>query len=273
MAKIKIAGREISVVLIIVVLVVCIGACGLMVLIGMGSGDDGADNVVSDEAGAINTATFTATPPPSATPLPTDTPAPTNTPTPTATPTPLPEPVNLSGTGDSVVDFEMSGLAIAHITGNQPGRHFSVTSYDNAGNRIDLLVNTTDPYDGYLLLNTRGDTASRMEVTGTGDWAIDIEPLNYNAIPPRHALTVPGTHQSSGTDVIILAGETPDLADVSGNQAGRHFAITSYGASGNALDLLVNTTDPYEGTVILDPETRLLQITAVGEWNITINEQ
>jgi hypothetical protein len=214
-------------------------------------------------------------PPHEETPLPTDTPAPTNTPEPTntplptatptevPTPTPLPEPVVLSGTGDSVVDFENPFIvSIAHITGNAGSRHFAVKSYDSNGESIDLLVNTTDPYDGVVLMDPADTHTTRFEVTGTGEWMIVVD-----SIFAARELEVPGIIEGVGDDVIILVGGIPDLANIKGNEQSRHFAVKGYGAR---ADLLVNTTDPYEGTVILADDIVVIQFTAVGPWSMEV---
>jgi predicted small lipoprotein YifL len=225
----------------------------------------------------------TSTPLPTDTPVPTDTPEPTNTPTPTLTPTqtptrtpkptststptptPVPEPLVYTGSGDAVVDLDRPNEAsLIHIAGNAAGHHFAVKSYDSVGNYLELLVNTTEPYNGTRPLDFMADEyATRLEITASGDWAVTISPLVLISV-----LDVPGTYEGEGDDVIFLNGN-PDLATIEGNQAGRHFAIKGYNGGRN---LLVNTTDPYEGTVILHKETLILEIIAEGPWSITVTE-
>ena len=200
---------------------------------------------------------------------PTKTPKPTNTPSPTATPTPIPEPISLAGSGDSVVDFDLQGKpAIVHITGNATGHHFAVESYDNTGERLDLLVNTTDPYDGFRPIDWLDDEyTTRFQVTANGAWTIDIVPLAPIPETQRHILSIPGTYEGTDDDVIILAEGTPDLATIEGNAGGHHFAVTGWS---NRRELLVNTVDPYEGTVILSSDTFALEIVAQGDWSVTV---
>lgn len=197
-------------------------------------------------------------------PLPTKTPAPTNTPLP---PTPTPEPIVLTGTGDSVVDFENPfTVGIIHIIGNSSGRYFGVKSYSSNGESLELLVNTTDPYDGILPMDFRdGEHTTRFEVTAKGQWTIEILPLLS-----ARSISVPGTITGKGDEVILLSGSKPDLAKIKGNSSGRYFGVTGYG---NYSDLLINTTDPYEGTVILASDTIVLEIKASGEWSIEITNK
>ena len=78
-------------------------------------------------------------------------------------------------------------------------------------------------------------------------------------------VSVPGTIEGTGDDVLIIDGE-PDIAQITGNADGNYFGVWSYGDRGN---LLVNTTDPYDGRVIVAGDTMLIEITAVGGWSIT----
>jgi hypothetical protein len=183
---------------------------------------------------------------------------------------PAPPPQNVfTGSGDSVVTFDRPAQpAIVHITGNAGSRHFAVVSYAPDGGYIDLLVNTTDPYDGIRPLDFDGEHAARFEVSATGDWKIEILPLSS-----AHTLWVPGAMQGADDDVVALAGGTPDLATVNGNAENRHFAIVSYSATTHYLDLLVNTTDPYQGTVMVDRNARYLVVDSEGSWSISITSR
>jgi len=214
----------------------------------------------------------TNTPPPTNTPMPTNTPKPTNTPrptntsTPTSTATPEPEPVVLTGSGDAVVQFEMPGpLALAHIIGNATSRYFGVTSYDDEGNRVQSLVNTTDPYDGYRLVTG----SSRFQVEAEDPWKIEVLPFSP-ALGLDFVLHVPGKVEGSGDYVLILIGDPPDTATIKGNAVGRFFAVIVLAPERH---LLVNTTDPYEGTVIMPRDAQLLEILAQDSWSISVDNK
>ena len=224
-----------------------------------------ADQIAVDQntSGEISQQT-TNIPPPTRTKLPTNTPAPTNTPDP---PTPVPDPIVLTGTGDSIVDVDnYFKFAIVHIVGNSSGRHFAVINYSEDGESIDLLVNTSDPYDGIKPLDFRnGEHTTRFEINATGEWTIEILPISYARI-----LTVPGSIEGSGDEVFFLDGSKPDIAKITGNNESRHFAVLSYGSSS---DLLVNTSDVYSGTVLVDGDTVAIEVTAQGEWSIEISSK
>ena len=206
--------------------------------------------------------------PPTVTPIP-PTRTPTDTPTPlpaaTLTPTPEPEPLRLTGQGDTILTLtKWSGPALLRVQGNQAAAHFAITTYGADGDILDIPVNTTDPYDGITPLDFGAEQTTRLEVNATGPWTIEI-------LPPSAARTfpLPAEITGQGDEVIVLAG-TPDLAAVRGNQAARHFAIAVYDATGDLLDIPVNETEPYEGTVIVPRGGRFLGITATGEWTISV---
>lgn len=211
----------------------------------------------------------TFTPRPTNIPTSTNTPKPSNTPLPTPTHTPTPEPITFSGSGDSVLDFDLNGEpAIIHIKGNESGRYFSVESFDETGESIDLLVNTTDPYDGYRPLDWLDDEYStRLQVKASGSWTIEIFPIAQSPEIQRHILSIPGTYNGNGDDIVVLVDGTPDLATIKGNAGGNYFGVIGYG---DRREFLVNTTSPYEGTVIISNNTYALEIVAEGDWSIEV---
>jgi len=83
-------------------------------------------------------------------------------------------------------------------------------------------------------------------------------------------LDAPGTYTGNGDSVLLLLSDSPDTATITGNAASRHFAVIGYA---NRKNLLVNTTDAYSGTVILDKDTFMFEIKAVGEWTISVTEK
>jgi hypothetical protein len=191
----------------------------------------------------------------------------TQPPTTTTTEPPF-EPILLEGSGTDVVDVELpNDPYIVTITGNTASRHFAVTNYDDANNRIDLLVNTTDPYEGTRPLDwLDGEHTARFEVEGQGPWTILIESLSS----ARTVNAPGGTIDGDSDDVFgVISSDPLDTATINGNPNGRHFAVTAYGLSGR--DLLVNTTDPYEGRVIVPSDALFFDVAAsgAGSWTIT----
>jgi hypothetical protein len=86
------------------------------------------------------------------------------------------------------------------------------------------------------------------------------------------AAAQPRVYTGSGDSVIKIdkPGDSICLATITGNKASRFFAVQ--GVDGDK-DLLVNTTDPYSGTTLLDVHgggTTELQVSAKGPWSITL---
>lgn len=151
---------------------------------------------------------------------------------------------------------------MVYVSGNGGSRHFAIHSYDANGNNIDLLVNTTDPFEGVLPLDfLTGEHTFGFEITATGAWTIEVRPLST-----IERVSVPGEITGSGPYVFALT-TAPSRATITGNSAARHFAVFSYG---NSRELLVNTTDPYDGTVRLSSDTIIIVVTADGEWAISL---
>lgn len=187
-------------------------------------------------------------------------PTPEPEPEPDPTPAPVPEPNQYQGSGDDVIAIEPpeEGRMTFHITGNDAGRHFAVAGYTADGNRTDTFVNTTDPYSGVVF--DTGETRE-LEISAQGPWTVEVQ-----SIRAAETVQIPGETDGGGDYVFQLDGDARTVA-ITGNEAGRHFAVEAYDASGS--DLLVNTTEPYDGRVRLPSGAEVIVVTAVGEWSMT----
>lgn len=173
----------------------------------------------------------------------------------------IPDDVVYSGSGDDVLTIEpLDGAYVFYITGNAGANHFAVTSYDSAGNYVDLLVNTTDPYNGLVVDLTQSATV--LEIKATGDWQITLSSI-YNV----DIVSAGMTHTGSGDSVFLIAGDV-SVATITGNAGANHFAVKAYGS--NDSDLLVNTTDPYEGKVLVKCDPAFFVVDSEGDWSITL---
>jgi hypothetical protein len=173
-----------------------------------------------------------------------------------------------SGNGDDVIRIEKPSAdrpALLVIQGNQQGRHFAVIGYTASRERTGVLVNTTDPYSGIVPLDLPPtENTALLEVSATGPWSIDVYPIGA-----AQQVEVPGSFDGEGDRVLWIDGE-PSTADISGNRAGRHFAVIAYGRYGNGQGVLVNTTNSYDGTVLLPRDVLLLEVTGTGSWTIRL---
>jgi hypothetical protein len=188
---------------------------------------------------------------------------PRNTTPPVPQPPPVAEPTVFTGTGDTVVAITKPGGApgtvLATITGNDAGPHFAVHGVD--GDQ-DLLVNTTDPYSGTVLLDADAGGTTQLQVSASGPWSITLsDPLTA----PRLAM---GANTGTGDAVFVYEGPR-GIAQIDGNAGGRHFGVIAL--TGDANDLLVNTTDPYSGSVPMPPGPGFVTVSAEGNWSIVVS--
>jgi hypothetical protein len=173
------------------------------------------------------------------------------------------DPVLFTGSGDSVVAIAKplgQTVVAATVTGNEAGRHFSVKALD--GDR-DTLVNTTEPYSGTALLDARRGGTTQLVVKGTGPWSITLS--DVRSLPNVST----GSHTGTGDAVLSYEGSA-GIAAISGNHAARHFAVTVYASSDRRSRSVVNSTDPYTGSVPWPAGPLLVAVKATGDWSIVI---
>lgn len=181
-------------------------------------------------------------------------------PEPEPEPETVPDPIVYSGSGDNVIRIEKpeEGPVVLFIRGNQDRRHFAVTGYDENDNYTNLFVNTTDPYEG-ITMDPSGTTVL-LEINGSGFWEIETRSV-------RSLRVLEDSLEGSGDEVVQVVGD-PSTATISGNSEQRHFAVIGYNPNPS---LLVNTTDVYDGTVRVSRGTFLLEITAPGNWSVSVD--
>ena len=171
------------------------------------------------------------------------------------------ESVKYEGAGDDVIEIAPPHDRpwMLEITGNSSSRHFSVKGYDEAMEYTELFVNTTDPYTGFVLDPSLSTVT--LEISAEGDWSITLHDL-YANVP---SISLGETITGSGDAIyeILSHGKT---ADILGNSGSHHFSVKTFGDSQN--ELLVNTTDPYEGTVMLKGDPFLMIISSESDWTI-----
>jgi len=177
---------------------------------------------------------------------------------------PLPEPIILTGTGPSVIDLDKGSYpALAVIEGGSAGQVFSVIAHDASSDIPNPLVTAFDVYKGIRPLDVEANSlTTRLEVEARGDWSISILPVTEADV-----LTVPGTYEGEGDAVLILEG-IANTATISGGAVNSLFAV--FGHGGLLPDPMVTAFEPYEGQVVVEPETVLLEIQATDTWSVTV---
>lgn len=176
-------------------------------------------------------------------------------------PEPEPEPesfeaVTIEGSGDDIVDVPVVDDHILVATFTHDGQsNFAVTSYDQGGNRLDLMVNHIGSYQGTVPYNFEV-SPNELEINADGPWTVSISDL----------LEQPALEDSQdgvGDQVLLLATSGRLTATHGGDS---NFALLAWG---QRRDLLVNEVGAYEGTVRL-PEAIALEIVADGEWSLLV---
>lgn len=168
-----------------------------------------------------------------------------------------------TGNGDDY--FEISkpdDMALITIEGNKNNRHFAVQGVNSNGDNTKLFVNATEPYYGTRALDfSASNDTTHLEVMASGSWKIEISPVSQ-----AKSINVGSEVTGTGDQVLKVNGK-PNAAKIKGNNQQRHFSVMAWG---DYRDLLVNTTDKYDGTVRVSSPVYFLEITAVGDWSITL---
>jgi hypothetical protein len=203
-------------------------------------------------------------PPPDNPPPPDDTQSPEPE-LPTETPGPvIPDPILELGSGDGVVNIDKwTGPAIISATHDGDG-NFTITNFSAANARLGQLVNVTGPYYGTLPLDfMASEQTTRLEITATGAWEIQIIPIEQ-----ARTESLPTTIEGYGDDVIVLTGGDPDQLKIDASGSTDAFVVNGFG-SGNWYQLLSKTA-PYTGTINATAGTTTLAVTANGSWSIEV---
>jgi len=250
---------------IVVMGLIVVGLIIVVSLLAVGDEDGTVETAVTETTLAEETeTTASSTTETETTEGPTTTTTEPTTTTTAAPTTTVPAPNVYAGSGDSVLDIEKpDDEVLIYVRGNFARSHFAVTGYGSDGEQTELFVNTTGPYEGVRALDFKqGQETIRLEINASGSWRVEIRSLLS-----ARTVEVGDIIKGDGDDVFLIEG-TPDTAIIEGNAAGSHFAVTAYGTS---ADLLVNTVDPYEGEVIVPPDSSAVEVQATGPWAVSMN--
>lgn len=175
----------------------------------------------------------------------------------------------LTGTGTNVVGADKPvGPMLARVRTTTPNSgYFSVEARSGADHN-GLLANVVGPTDEVSPLDfgtTTRQTTSFAVTANTGvGWEITLIPLSAAGGFGR-GQTI-GESRSTVWHYVGSAG----VAHIIGNASARYFGVTAYNEDTSYSDLLVNTTDPFDGRVPV-AANQYLEITADGPWQITVS--
>ncbi|OJU40151.1 MAG: hypothetical protein BGN97_13955 [Microbacterium sp. 69-10] len=170
-------------------------------------------------------------------------------------------PVQLSGTGDTVIDLPAGatgGIVVATHTGN---RNFAVTVLDaNNGSTGELLVNTIGAYSGATAwgISALGNGV-KLQVMADGAWTFDIRPMGDAPL-----VAAAGT----GDAVFLYEGGAASLAAT--HAGSRNFVVQEETGKAFSMGLLINEIGAYNGTVPLAAGPSVITITADGAWTLAV---
>lgn len=120
-----------------------------------------------------------------------------------------------SGTGDDIVSgAKTDSFSFAHIIHVGDG-HFSVKGH--RGNDYDLLVNTTDPYDGTTLIFPNQEY--KFEVSAKGDWTIELYKIGTSSSD---------SFSGNGDCITPVFLKTSDVYEITTSGSG-HFSVKGWG--------------------------------------------
>jgi len=178
-----------------------------------------------------------------------------------ATNTTCTEPGEYIGSGDSVISITkpdgQASEAIATISYTGDG-YFSVWGLNDSFEDVDLLANGIDSYAGTVLVDP---DVTKLEITASGAWTIQIKPLG--AARTFNSGTITGT----GDDVLRWTGRA-GTAYIT-HQGTGYFSVWSWPDTGYA-DLEVSEIGEYAGTVVFPAGPATLEISAESSWSIGI---
>lgn len=162
-----------------------------------------------------------------------------------------------TGTGDDVIQGlhtdDYSFLKVTHL-GNG---HFSV--WGHHGDKSDLLINTTSPYNQGCTLLEKGQEYT-LEIGSKGEWVAEAYRLGTSSSTSFYG--------SGDCITPIFVAET-DIYEIEAEGDG-HFAVWGHHEDGSR-DLLVNTADTYSGKVMFRGATgkhTFFEITGERDWTI-----
>lgn len=176
-------------------------------------------------------------------------------------------PISLEGSGDDVVVLDKPvSLAAMEVSANEAGRFFSLKPILLSGETASSLISTVDPFNGTVLLSGNDfDSVAGFEISAIGSWALTIKSI---AEVPSIA---PGMTLEGSGDALVRIEVTEGLRTlaVTGNEAERFFSVRQHDEKSSRS--LIRAIDSYSGTVRIDSDTSLIEISAIGPWTISLN--
>lgn len=172
------------------------------------------------------------------------------------------EPFEVSGSGDDSFDFNIPAdqatvLSISH-SGDGP---FSVTTFGESDELVELLVDTDGAYQGDRAVNLiLNDAVRSIEVSASGDWQIRTR---YLGDLERHLDEASG----HGDAVLIMDISSPAMEITHNGESDFTVFMWTFQDQG----FLVQETGPVDQTVSTPTGGVVIEIVADGDWSLSTN--
>ena len=170
----------------------------------------------------------------------------------------------ITGTGEkefAIAEHPGTPLLL-HAVWDGKGESFMLDSLDLDSGLFHLLVNTSEAYDGYLVLDGSAQMESdTIHLSGGGSWTLDIMPL-----ADMPTVDTPGTISGSSDGVVAIWGEPSSLHIV--GDGGGEDGVFKVELIDDGTTTLVDVKDKYDDTVDISGRCILI-ISTHRPWSIT----
>lgn len=168
------------------------------------------------------------------------------------------------GSGDTLLNIQKGiGEVLVHIVGNSARKDFDVIARDSNKKAIDLLVRTTNPYDGIRKMDVyEGEHTALLDITATGEWEVKIYPFYaiYIAVAPERVDGV-------GDNILHIEGGPFNIRICGIVESGEIGVFAHYS---DYSDLLVSSSKSIDETFEVFPDIIFLEILTTERWSIEL---
>ncbi|MEV0715363.1 hypothetical protein [Asanoa sp. NPDC050611] len=170
--------------------------------------------------------------------------------------------VTVSGKGNKTVKvrLEPDAAYIATIT-HDGSSNFIVEGLDDSGQPAGLIVNAIGDYSGDRTVGLDREAPAAIAVRATGTWKIVLRDLSK---APKF------TGEAAGRKPAVFL--VPDAAALGGRITATHsgrdnFVVRGYGED-DRIELFINEIGRYRGTEPLAPDIQVIELEAQGGWTL-----
>jgi hypothetical protein len=187
----------------------------------------------------------------------------TSTSTTTTTKPPI-APVSYQGRGAAVLDVKLDAGQLVMDATHAGRSNFIVKPIAPDGKSGSSLINEIGNYGGRILIADPTKVVA-LEIKADGAWT-----FTFDGVGALRVAKVGETYVSEGDDVLLVEPASKGLTRAAFTATDSNFIVRPYNAQGRSLSSIVNEIAPWQGTVVVPAESRLLQVTATGRWTMAL---